>query len=244
MAKQPIVFATKDVLIREVATRFLKQLETGLKEHSELHIVLTGGSVGIGVLAEAAEQLERWDIDWYRVHFWWGDERWLPHGDPERNDAQAEEAFLAGLGLPPENLHPFASSDAGFTLDEACETFNRELRAFASGGNDYPEFFLCFLGVGPDAHIASLFPGLSGITAQNTGIITVTESPKPPSERLSFTLPLLNSAERIWLVMAGADKAEAYQAALGESRAVQYPVSAVFGAQETLLFSDRAAAGE
>ena len=243
MVKEHLVYGSKTELIRAVAKRFLTLVEQELTKRPEVHIVLTGGSVGIGVLAQAAQLLDDTEIDWYRVHFWWGDERWLPLGDAERNDAQAQEAFLDGLGLPPENLHPFASSDAGYSLVEAEAAMNQELANFAAAGQSHPEFSLCFLGVGPDAHIASLFPGLPQIHHDTLGTVAVIDSPKPPSERLSFTLPLINSAERIWLVMAGADKAEALQAAVGPVEAAQYPVSAVAGVMETLLFSDRDAAG-
>ncbi|MGB3414812.1 MAG: 6-phosphogluconolactonase [Microbacteriaceae bacterium] len=240
-AKELIVLPNKEKLIATVADRFLKLLETQLRSPKDIHIVLTGGSVGIGVLAGASKRLDSVDIDWYRVHFWWGDDRWLPENDPERNDYQAAVALLDGLGLPPENIHAFPTSDSGLSLEEAASSFNAELLRWAAEGCQYPDFSLCFLGVGPDAHIASLFPNRSAIFSEDFVALSVADSPKPPAERLSFSLPLINSSERVWMVLAGSDKHAALEAALGQADPKQAPASLVQGRNETLIFTDREA---
>jgi 6-phosphogluconolactonase len=244
-ARRVLVHASKAELTGSVAARFITKVVDLLDQQPLVNIVLTGGSVGTGVLASINESPARDTIDWSRVVLWWGDERWLPTGDPERNDAQADAALLNNLPLRPENIHRFASTDAGIELDEAASVYAAELaEAGIDADGSYPRFDITFLGVGPDGHIASLFPEHAGIRVTDESVIAVRNSPKPPPERLSLTLPVINSSDRVWLVLAGSDKASALGLALANANTLEVPVSGVQGRLRTVFFVDQDAAAE
>lgn len=244
-ARRVLVHASKAELTGSVAARFITKVVDLLDQQPVVNIVLTGGSVGTGVLESINESPARDTIDWSRVVLWWGDERWLPTGDPERNDAQADAALLNNLPLRPENIHRFASTDAGIELDEAAARYAGELaEAGIDADGSYPRFDITFLGVGPDGHIASLFPEYPGIRVTEESVVAVRNSPKPPPERLSLTLPVINSSDRIWLVLAGSDKASALGLALANANTLEVPVSGVQGRLRTVFFVDKDAAAE
>jgi len=182
--RRVLVHPDRAALAASVAARFLTKVIDLIEDEGEAHIVLTGGSVGIEVLAAIAGSPARNSIDWSRVHVWWGDERWLPRDDDERNEKQAREALLDHVPVDEAKVHPFPASDSGLSLEEAAAAYASELRAAAREGDDHPVFAITFLGVGPDGHIASLFPERDGPTVATAGVIAVRDSPKPPPERL------------------------------------------------------------
>lgn len=234
------IFTDKAKLTSGIAGHFTLTVEDLLRENELVHVVLTGGTVGIALLREIdPENL----LDWSRVHLWWGDERFVPAGHPDRNEGQATEALIHRLPIPTSNVHRMPAADS-FSLDEAARAYQAELAAFTTDLNPIgaPSFDITFLGVGPDAHIASLFPGLEGVTVTDKPVIGVNNSPKPPPERVSLTLPVLNASQRVWIVAAGADKAEAVKRAVGPADASAAPVSAVHGQLETILWLDTDAA--
>ncbi len=235
------VFDDRELLVNSIADRFVSVIAQALSERDSVHTVLTGGSVGIDVLAAIGAEHRLSALDWNRIHVWWGDERWLPASDAERNDAQAHDVLLDRLTGPKENIHRFPASDGPLGLDEAAEAYARELAEHAPDSGRLPEFELLFLGVGPDGHVASLFPGHDGIAEKNATVIAVRNSPKPPPERLSLTLPAINSANRVWLCMAGADKASALGLALANASVREVPVAGAHGQISTEFFVDRAA---
>lgn len=240
--RRVLVHADRAALAGSVAARFLTKMIDLLEERSEVHIVLTGGSVGIEVLAAIAAHPGRDQIDWSRVHVWWGDERWVPHGHADRNDRQAREALLDSVAIAAAQVHPFPASDEGLDLEAAAMHYQNEL--LGVGGGNFPPFAITFLGVGPDGHVASLFPERDGPRVVEPGVITVHDSPKPPPGRLSLSLPLLNTSERIWLVLAGADKAAALGLALAGAAAADVPVGGVLGTKRTVFFIDEEASSE
>lgn len=248
-ARRVLVHADKQTLAGSVAARFITKVVDLLDQQSEVNVVLTGGSVGTAVLAAINESPARDSIDWSRVCLWWGDERWLTRGDPERNDTGAREALLDHVALLPENIHwaPAPGDtddlDAG-DLDAAALAYSAELAATAPEGAAYPRFDITFLGVGPDGHVASLFPEAAGIRVTDATVIAVRNSPKPPPERLSLTLPVLNSSDRIWLVLSGPDKAAALGLALAGASTLEVPVAGVEGRLRTVFFVDQDASAE
>ncbi|GAB3122915.1 6-phosphogluconolactonase [Glaciibacter psychrotolerans] len=242
--RRVLVHADKQSLAGSVAARFITKTVDILDENDVATVVLTGGSVGIGVLEAINASAARDTIDWKRVQFWWGDERWLPRGDSERNEGQARSALLDHIAVPPGNIHAFAASDDGVSLEDAATAYATELAAAAPDGDDYPRFDITFLGVGPDGHIASLFPHMNGIRETESSVVAVHNSPKPPPERLSLTRPALNSSERVWLVLAGADKASALGLALAGASRDEVPVAGIKGRRRTVFFVDKTAAAE
>lgn len=229
-------YADKQELIDNIDEIFEETVKDLLQQQENVHVVLTGGTVGIALL-ENIDPTHK--LDWKRIHLWWGDERFVPAGHPDRNEGQATAALIHRLPIPAENVHRMPASEAGLTLDEAVDAYDDELAQFWP---ELPEFDITFLGVGPDAHIASLFPGLEGIEVDDRAVIAVRNSPKPPAERISLTLPALNNSKNVWVVASGADKADAIYAAFTSESASEAPVSAVEGTEETVFFTDEAAA--
>ncbi|WP_285116626.1 6-phosphogluconolactonase [Leifsonia sp. fls2-241-R2A-40a] len=240
--RRVLVHPDKEALAASVAARFLTKTIDILDDLGHANIALTGGTMGIAVLEAVNSSPARDTIDWSKVHFWWGDERFVPRDSPDRNERQAREALLDHIAVPPENVHPFPSSDDFSDIDEAASVYAAELEAFGTNGWPCPKFDITFLGVGPDGHIASLFPDRPGIRETEKTVIAERESPKPPPERLSLTRPVINSSDRIWLVLSGSDKASALGLALAGASYTEVPVAGAKGRKRTVFFVDKEAA--
>ncbi len=239
----------KDAVTAAIGTRFLTALVDTVAAKGSAHVVVTGGSVGIGMLAAVRDSPARDTVDWSRVHVWWGDERFLPDGDPERNETQARAALLDHVGLDPAKVHavPSHGGAAGDDVHCSAELYAEELAAHATDGRTpgLPVFDVLVLGIGPDAHVASLFPGLPGVLVTDGTVIGVEGSPKPPLERVSLTLPAIDSATEVWFVACGADKAAAVAKALDPASALaDVPAAGPAGRDRTLWLLDRDAASE
>jgi len=242
--RRVLVHRDQTALAGAVAARFVTKMVDILDGEDNAHVMLTGGTMGAAVLAAIQESPARDSIDWARVHFWWGDERWVTKMDPDRNDRQARAALLDYIDVPPENIHSFPASDEIVDLDEAAAAYSAELAAYASPGRNIPRFDIAFLGVGPDGHVASLFPHHSEIETSAIGALAVRDSPKPPSNRLTLSLATINSAERVWLVLAGVDKASALGLTLAGVSVNEVPAAGVQGRKRTVFFVDQEAAAE
>ena len=240
--RRVIVHSDPAALADAVATRFVTTVTELLTARDAVHVALTGGSVGIGVLRSLASRDDLDAIDWSRVHVWWGDERWVGRDHADRNARQAREALLDNISIPESNVHEFPAADDGIDLEAAAAQYRDEL--VRSGAGEPPRFAITFLGVGPDGHVASLFPEREGPRITEPTVIAVHDSPKPPAERLSLTLPLLNLSERVWMVLAGADKASALGLALAGASSADVPVAGVMGTERTIFFVDEAASSE
>ncbi len=241
-----VVHSTKELLVRAAAARLITALVDAQASRGYASVVLTGGSVGIGLLAEIAGAPARDAVDWAKVDVWWGDERFLPAGDPGRNETQARTALLDQVRLDPGRVHPMAASDGPDDVDVAADRYAVELAAVArSQGTSrdvVPSFDVLLLGVGPDAHVASLFPEMAGVHETERTVVGVHGSPKPPPLRISMTLPAIARAEEVWCVVSGADKAAAVGLAFSGAGPVQAPAGAVAGRRRTLWLLDRPAA--
>jgi 6-phosphogluconolactonase len=204
-----------------------------------VHIALTGGTVGIATLARFAEIPEAKSFDYSKVHFWWGDERFVNHDSAERNAKQAHDAMFRHLDVESNNIHPFPAADEGEGLDAAAVSFASLLASFAEPGQTYPNFDVVLLGMGPDGHIASLFPG-KALPMAGATVFAEHDSPKPPPQRLTFTYDVLNGADEIWFTVAGAEKADAVSVAFSEEPQ-RLPVGRVHGTRKTIWFVDQTA---
>jgi len=252
---EPVVsiYPEPSALAEAVAGRLLAKLVIVQAARGEATVVLTGGTLGIATLAAVAASGKVDSVDWRRVNFWWGDERFVAKDSPDRNELQARQALLDQLDVDPARVHPAGSADEFDTVDSAAQAYADALRhAAAAEGTpvspdlpgDVPRFDVLLLGMGPDAHIASLFPELAGIRATGRSTVGVRDSPKPPPERVSLTLGAINSAAEIWLVVGGSDKAGAVGLALAGASPVQVPAAGVHGQRKTLWLLDEAAAAE
>ena len=225
-------FDDSAAVAKGAANEFVAHLKKVLADKPETHILLTGGTVGIATLAAIAETAEASSIDWQRVHFWWGDERFVEAASEDRNANQARKALLEKINLDPAKVHEFPASD-NLSLAEALAKFSSQVEAVK------PVFDIAFLGIGPDGHVASLFPEKPEIPA-GEWVMAESNSPKPPPQRLSFTYEALNSAREIWFVVAGSDKAKAVEVAFSD-HPERLPVGRVHGQDETRWFLDNAA---
>ncbi len=228
---------TAEAAVR-VAERFIDLLLEIQAAGRSPRVALTGGSLGIALLEAAAQLPRARTVDWERVSLYWGDERWLPSGDDERNDEQARRVFLDPLGIPASSIHRVIGAGEGQDLDSAAVAYGQEIRTALADGFD-----LVLLGVGPDGHMASLFPGRRDLLEARGTVVAVRESPKPPAERISLTLGTLNRAERVWLLCTGAAKRAACAQVQANAEALRCPGAAVSGKLETLLVVDAESLG-
>lgn len=237
-----------DELARTTAVEALDVLAAAVRDRGVAHLVVTGGSILEAVLAELVAASDAADLDWGKVHVWWGDERYVPSDSDERNDLPARAKALDHLPLEPAHVHPMPASDAGFgdDLDAAADSYAAELAATAPtapvDGLEVPQLDLVLLGVGPDGHCASLFPDHPGTRVLDATIIAVRNSPKPPPERLSFTFPALGGVDQVWVVASGEGKAEAVGQAVSGAPREQVPSAGARGRSRTVWRLDRDAA--
>ncbi|MGZ0710992.1 6-phosphogluconolactonase (plasmid) [Coraliomargarita sp. W4R53] len=229
-------------LASSVADRFLDRVAKRADAGKTVHISLTGGSMGAAVLAAAAAKPAARSIDWSQVHFWWSDERFVARSDDDRNERQSRIALLDSL--PEAHIHAVAASDESTDLDAAAVAYAAELARFGRHGRQWPSFDICFLGVGPDGHIASLFPDRGEIHVTDAAVVPVRDSPKPPADRVTMTRPVINDSKRVWMVMTGADKAAALGLALAGASYSNVPAAGAKGRKRTVFFVDEAAAAK
>lgn len=242
--RPPVVVVVRDaaVLAAAVAARLLVRLIDAQAQHGTAAVVLTGGGVGIAVLEQVATCPARAAVDWRRVDVWWGDERFVPPDDPERNDLQARRALLGRLDLDPARVHPMpAPGGPDDDVDAAAARYVQELRAAAPPGQGVPPFDVLLLGMGPEGHTASIFPESPAAHDERTAF-GVHGCPKPPPTRISLGFSAINAARAVWVVAAGEAKAPMVALALSGAGRVQVPVAGVRGRQETLWLLDEAAA--
>lgn len=226
-------FSDMNSVAENAAAKIIEKLVSLLAEKDQVHLVLTGGTVGIATLASIWANPSHTDIDFTRVNFWWGDERFVASDSPDRNALQAKNSLLKNLKLDAAKIHDFPSAGNGLDLQHAAAEFAAHVETVK------PHFDLVLLGMGPDGHIASLFPG-KPLPASGLWIIAEEDSPKPPPQRLSFTYEALNSADEVWFVVAGADKQDAVAVAMSDQPA-ELPVGRVHGRILTQWFIDSTA---
>ncbi|HZN77068.1 MAG TPA: 6-phosphogluconolactonase [Micromonosporaceae bacterium] len=246
MTVSVVVHATPELLVQAAAARLVVRLVDAQAERGFATLVLTGGRIANELYAALRTSPARDAVDWSHVDIWWGDDRFLPSGHPDRNETQAREALLSALPLDPARVHPMPAADGsdGNDPEAAAARYVDELAAAARPGTAaLPHFDVLLLGVGDDGHIASVFPEYPA-AYESRPVAAVRGAPKPPPVRLTLTLPAINTAEDIWVVVAGADKASAVGMALTGAGAVQLPAAGVRGVERTLWLLDRTAAAE
>ncbi|WP_263248522.1 6-phosphogluconolactonase [Saccharopolyspora rosea] len=246
-AADVVVHDGSEVLAAAAAARLITRLVDAQAAHGVASVVLTGGRTGIGVLEQVRASAARDAVNWSKVEFYWGDERFLPDGDPERNETQAREALLDHVDVDPGRVHPMAPSDGKFgdDADAAAAHYAEVLATTAQHATDVavPRFDVLLLGVGEEGHTASLFPDTPYVREAARTVVGVHDCPKPPPTRISLTLPAIRAASEVWLMTTGAAKAEPVAAALGGADPVDIPAAGARGRDRTLWLLDRSAAG-
>ena len=251
MGAPPTVITHPDesLLAKAVAARLVTRLVDVQAARGGASVVLTGGGIGPRVRAQRAAAPAREAIDWRRLDVWWGDERYLPDGDTERNETAARAALLDHVNVDPARVHAMPASDGPDPGPEAsADRYADQLRA-AARPEDHglvPSFDVLLLGIGPDAHVASLFPEKPALYEEERTVVAVRGAPKPPPTRISLTFPAFCAAREVWILAAGESKARAVHLALsgGSAGAFQVPAAGARGRRSTLFLIDRDAASQ
>ena len=221
------IFDEEKDLAQTVVRLAIGRIVEGLKNHEVFHLALTGGSLGIRVAEGLVSAWNEEPGKYSGLHVWWSDERFVPEMSEERN-ALPVIAKLDDDSLV--HIHQALPSDSHVNVETAAKRYSADLFGI--------DMDLVILGLGPDGHVASLFPG-QWHENEERAAISVSDSPKPPSQRVSFSMSKINSSRAIWLIVNGAGKREAVAKIV--ARDVSIPATYVHGREETLLFVDRAA---
>ncbi len=243
-----VVHASAEVLAAAAAARLITRIVDIQSASGSASLVLTGGGIVIAALRQLASTQSAAAVDWRRLDIYWGDERFLPHGHPDRNETQAREALLDHVGVDPARVHPMGASNGpwGDDPDAAAHAYEdllvRSRRPEDRG--PAPSFDICCLGVGEDGHVASVFPGSPAVYETERAVSSVRGSPKPPPTRITLTLPAIRCAAEVWLIVSDSAKAAAVTMALSGAGEVQVPAAGATGRRRTLWLLDRAAAAK
>lgn len=237
-AARLVIHRDPELMAQAAAARLITAVVDAQAARGAASVVLTGGRNGNALLRAVASAPARDAVDWGRLEVWWGDERFLPDGDPERNHTQARRALLDAVPLDPARVHPMPASDGpwGDAPEAAATGYAAELAAALE------PFDVLLLGVGPDAHVASLFPGHPAVRERERTVVAVRGAPKPPPTRLTLTLPAIRAAREVWLLAAGGDKAGAVALARSGAAEDRAPAAGAHGSVRTRWLVDRAAA--
>jgi 6-phosphogluconolactonase len=237
-------YSDKAELVTAVGDRLIGAITDAIAARGRALIVLTGGGTGIGLLEHVRDN--GGGIDWSKVRLFWGDERYVPESDDERNEKQAREALLDHIDIPAANVHAMPASDGEFgdDIDAAALAYEQVLAAVADAGEPVPAFDVHLLGMGGEGHVNSLFPHTGATRETTRQVVGVTDSPKPPPNRITLTLPAVQRSREVWLVVAGADKADAVAAAVGGADPDDVPAAGAQGREATVWLLDEDAAGK
>lgn len=238
------IFRDSDTLVSAAGRRLIDVIQSAVAARGRALIVLTGGGNGVGLLEYLGKQEEQ--IDWSKVDLFWGDERYVPEDDDERNEKQARAALLDHIDIPSSRVHAMPASDGEFggDLATAALAYEQLLAANAEPGEPVPNFDVHLLGMGPEGHINSLFPDTAAVLEATRMVIAVEDSPKPPPRRITLTLPAIQRSREVWLMVSGAAKADAVAAAIGGAQPVSIPAAGAVGRETTLWLLDEQAAAK
>lgn len=228
-----------DAVAAQLITHIVEAQYSGVRPH----IVLTGGGIGTAALASIAKGPGLNAVDWELIEIWWGDERYLPSGDPERNESAARAVLLDFVPIPPRNLHVIAGPDTTADAESSAAAYAEELERYRRPEDHapVPSFAVMLLGIGPDGHVASLFPEHPALH-DDRAVTAVHGSPKPPLTRITMTLPTISAAREVWVLASGTEKAAAIRLALDPAAGVlQLPAAGARGRDRTLFLIDEQA---
>ncbi|XP_028777892.1 probable 6-phosphogluconolactonase 4, chloroplastic [Neltuma alba] len=200
------------------------------EERGAFTVVLSGGS-SVKYLRKLAEDPYVGSVDWSKWHVFLADERAVPKNHLESNYKLVHDRFLSRVRIPDSNIH---AADDTQPADKAAEAYAEtvrslvESRVIASSSTGLPKFDLMLLDMGPDGHVASLFSGHPLLQENQKWVSFLRDSPIPPAERITFTLPVINASSRIAIVVSGAGKANTVESVLeDDQKGYKLPVELV-----------------
>ncbi len=232
---QVLRFLDADDLATHAARRLVEVLVDYQQDGRVAILCLTGGRIALRVYSRLADLVGADSrLDPGRLELWWSDERFVPTDDPGRNVGPTLASLAGRFPLDPARTHPMPAADGLIDAGAAAATYAKEL------GDT--RFDICLLGMGEDGHIASIFPGHPSSEETNQTVIGVSDSPKPPAERISLTIPTLSRSGEVWFLVSGREKSAAVAAALAGDQSL--PAARVHGQEATVWLLDRDAAAE
>lgn len=236
------VFATLDALNEAVGTAFVRRLGELIDEAgattARINVAISGGAITTSLLPSLSHRVS--EVDWSRVRVWLVDERYVPAGDDDRNDDQAWNAFFkaaSGVEFVRMPTSDACAPGAG-SLDEATAAFTATWMTLMGERS----FDIALIGMGPDGHICSLFPGRVNLE-EPSPIVAIRNSPKPPPERITVSMPVMRSCGEVWLTTSGEAKAEAFGRAFAGASPLDLPVAGIL-CPTTRVYLDEAAASQ
>ncbi len=244
MNREVVVLAGLEAVAREAANRLVARAHESIATHETFSVALSGGSTPRALFEVLASDDYRDRVEWGRALVFWSDERCVPPDHPDSNYRLAREALLSKVAIAPGNVHRLRGEiDPGQAALEYEQIVRREVAAPTTGG--VPTFDLILLGMGPDGHTASLFPGTEALR-EDMRLVAANFVPRLNAHRLTFTPPLINAAARVMFIVAGSDKAETLRAVLeGEYQPDALPAQIVRPANgQVTWLVDRAAASQ
>jgi 6-phosphogluconolactonase len=231
------IFPTLDALSATAASAISELARNAISERGQFTIALSGGNTP-RVLYEILAKDYNAAMDWSHVHFFFGDERFVPQDDPASNYRMVKESLIEHLPIPQENIHPINTTFA--SPEEAAADYSSIILSFFS--QEVPSFDLILLGLGNDGHTASLFPGMSE-QEMKEGIAIATRSPVAPLDRISISLSILQNARNVFFLVAGEEKKQILKSVLTDvgNPASKYPAARVSPRGQLMWFTDEAA---
>jgi len=241
MPVQLRVFPDAHQLVDSVVTGIIKAISSELESHDRADVVLTGGGIGTAVALRLIAAIPQTTVDWARVHLWWSDERFVSVSSIDRNDGPIVSA-LAQLPVPRPTLHRVGEPSPDFSLSDTALGYAIDVEKMFAKKSDTPGFTVVLLGLGPDGHVASIFPGHPSVDSALT-CLPVDDSPKLPAHRVSMSLGTISNARHVWILASGAEKHDALDMLMTESMATtDIPARGVHGQESTIVWVDQQAA--
>jgi len=236
------VLKDKDAVARAAADFFVSLAPQSQGDTRLFRVVLAGGTTPQALYALLASAEYRNRVAWDQVSFFFGDERAVPPDHPDSNYRTAQEALFRPLNILEKHIYRLKAEL--LDLEAVATDYEQALRSVFDGER-VPRFDLIFLGMGPDGHTASLFPGHPALAERKRWVTPVMDAPKPPPRRLTLTVPVLNAAKLVLFMAVGADKARALREVLeGDASPDQYPAKHVRpGVGRLVWLVDEAAGG-
>jgi 6-phosphogluconolactonase len=237
-----LVFPDPAALARAAADDFLRRASDAVAARGRFTVALSGGTTPRRLYELLAGEPYRSRVPWEKTHFFWGDERHVPPDDPQSNYRMAREALLSRVPVPESNVHRIEAELAD--ASEAAARYDGEVRRFFGlAPGRFPGFDLMYLGLGPEGHTASLFPGTTALDVQDR-LVVATWVAKLNADRITMTYPVFRDARAVAFLVEGAAKAEILHAVRNPATAAEYPAGWIRPREgELLWFADRGAAG-
>ena len=236
MNDQVLRFSGAEDLAEQAAAMLVARI-AGVQADPEriVQLCLTGGRIAQRIYESFGRRIEGSGVDPGRLELWWTDERFTSTDDPARHAGLALAMLAGQFPLDPARTHPMPAADGVADADAAAATYSKELADVTLD--------ICLLSIGPEGHVASIFPDHPSFDPQATQtVIGLTDSPKGEDDRVSLTVPALNRSREVWFLLSGPDKAQVAAQALAGSANI--PAGVVRGTDDTLWFIDRDAAAE